>query len=747
MSREMNREDPMAAFSRRCGAVFAFLFFAAAPGAIRGAVNPHQYRARASRISQAVKIDGRLDEPVWAEAAGAGGFVQREPDEGKPATEGTEVRILYDDENIYFGVRCRDREAGRIVANEMRRDAELESNDYIEIILDTYHDSRNAFYFATNALGAQRDALIRDEGASLNVDWDGIWVCRTSRDRDGWTAEIAIPFYTLRFGPEPRPVWGMNIGRKIARKKEEDYWVPVLRDYGFLGKYRISYFGHLDGLEDIRQGKSLQLMPYLIGGASQSGRGEPLTVSANAGLDLKTRLASNITADLTVNTDFAQVESDQEQFNLTRFDLFYPEKREFFLEGADIFRFGERFQEHDPPSTLLFFSRTIGLTDDGRTVPLLGGVKVTGKAGRTDIGVLDIMTDRLSYLDDDENRVNLARTNFSVVRLKRDIFEKSSIGVIGLSKDPLSSGADFNRAAGFDFNLAFGSNFQSAGFLAKTFSPGRSGGDWAGHLNALWTSDLLSADLSYTDIGTDFDAEMGFVPRTDIRKLRANVAVAPRPDILGLRQVYAMDNFTYIENHAGVLQSRSHMAGAFNMFQNGTELFLGYMSNYELLTEPFEIESGVFIPIGVHKYDMFVGMFNSNRSRNLSLEAEMDMGGFYNGRLTGWRAQGNVKASKNFSLEFIYNRNAFNLPVPGGRFEANIGAARLIYSFSPDLYGKAFIQWNDTDEMFKSNVLVRWIYKPGANLYFIYNESRRLGAAGYIKDRMVMLKISFLFNY
>ena len=716
-------------------------------GLLRASVNPEDYRARAVRAAGPIKIDGRLDEPAWAEAAGAGGFVQREPAEGQQATERTEVRILYDAETIYFGIRCFDSEPGRIVANEMRRDAMLESNDFVEILIDTYHDSRNAFYFAVNPLGCQLDALIRDEGASMNKNWDGIWTCRTSRDAQGWTAEIAIPFYTLRFSKDPRPIWGINFGRRIARKKEEDFWVPVLRDYGFMGKYRVSFFGHLEGLENIRQGKSLQIMPYGIGGASQADRGEPLTGTAHVGLDVKARLTSNITADLTVNTDFAQVESDQEQFNLTRFSLFYPEKREFFLEGADIFRFGERFNEMEPPSTLLFFSRTIGLTGDGRTVPIMGGVKVTGKAGPFDLGVLNIVTDRMSYLDDDDNRVDLARTNFSVVRLKSDIFEKSSVGVIGLSKDPLGGSDPYNRAAGMDFTLAFGPNFQSTGFLARTFSPGSAGRDWAGHLDLIWNSDLLSGDLSYTDIGPDFDAEMGFVPRTDIRKLKASFGLAPRPDFLGLRQIYFMENFTYIEDHAGVLQSRDNMAGAFNMFQNGTELFFGVTSNYEFLTEPFEIESGVFIPAGPHRYDMFVGMFNSDRSRDLSASAEIDAGGFYDGRLTSLRAQGDVKVSKNFNLELMVNRNAFVLPVPGGRFATDIAAARLVYSFSPDLYAKAFLQWNDTDEMFRSNFLVRWIYKPGANVYFIYNESRRIGPAGYIKDRTVMLKVSFLFNY
>jgi hypothetical protein len=464
----------------RIHALVTGAFVLAAASNLSGAVDTSTYVIQAKKTTWPVRVDGLLQEPAWRSAPVVGDFVQKEPQEGAPASERTEVRILYDDANLYIGVVCFDGDPSRIVAREMRRDIELTNEDMFEVIIDTFHDHRNAFLFAVNPLGARRDALIRDEGGSLNVDWDGIWTVRTHRDSAGWSAEIAIPFTTLRFRDSDEQNWGINFARLIARKREEIYWTPILRSYGWLGRFKTSYFGHLAGLRRLRQGTRVQAMPYVIGGGKKEDRPEPFLGTANLGLDLKLRLTSNITGDLTVNTDFAQVEADQERFNLTRFDLFFPEKREFFLEGADIFRFGERFQEHEPPSTLLFFSRTIGLSEDGREIPVLGGLKVTGKAGPYTLGLLDILTDRTSY-DEDGERIDIRRANNAVVRLKRDIFAKSSVGIMVLSKDAVGGGGtDFNRAGGLDFNLAFGESIRAGGFLAKTFSPGLRGRDWGG---------------------------------------------------------------------------------------------------------------------------------------------------------------------------------------------------------------------------------------------------------------------------
>ncbi len=699
----------------------------------------------ALKISQPIAVDGHLNESFWERAHFIDNLTQREPNEGDPATESTEIRILYDDQCLYIGVVCFDSQPDKIVANEMRRDGMLQHDDYFEVFIDTSHDHRNAFYFAINPLGARRDALIRDEGSNINWNWDGIWITKVKRTERGWTAEIAIPFYTLRFKKSKNQTWGINFGRHIARKREENYWSPILRDYGWFGKYQVSYFGHLTGLEELNQGKRFLLMPYLFGGGVQGEEDESLTRSGDLGLDLKYRLASNLAADITINTDFAQVEADQEQFNLTRFSLFFPEKRGFFLEGADIFRVGERFRMHEPPSTLFFFSRTIGLSEDGREIPVIGGVRITGKAGRYNLGILNVLTGRTSYEEDDE-QVNIEKTNYSVIRVKRDFLDKSTVGIMVLSKDSLDSSC-YNRGAAFDFNLAFGKSLKMGGFAGKTFTSDLKGKDLAANLDFIWESDFFMADVSYTDIGENFNSELGFNPRTDIRKIRANVGVGPRPNVLNIRQMFLFNNFAYIENHSGQLESRNMLTGLFNLFQNGSNLVLGYMQSYEYLSEDFEIKENVFIPMGAHRFNSLFGWFESDKSKNIAFRTETNLGQFYNGSLYRVNTSGFLKLSKNLNMELIYDRNQFDLPVDGGKFTTNIVAARVIYSFTPDLYAKAYLQWNDDENLWISNFLIRWIYKPGANIYFIYNETRKLGYEGYIQDRVLMLKVSFLFNY
>ena len=698
----------------------------------------------ALKTSDQITVNGNLDEPAWMKTQVVSELTQREPSEGEPASEMTEIRILYDDNNLYIGLICFDSQPNKIVANEMRRDVDLKDNDYFEIIIDTFHDHRNAFYFVINPFGARRDALIRDEGSNINWNWDGIWMAKVRRTGQGWTAEIAIPFYTLSFRKGNNQTWGINFGRHIARKREESYWAPILREYGWFGKYKVSICGHLTGLDNLSQKKKLQHMPFIIGGGVQEEEGDPFDRSGDLGYDLKYRLTSNITADLTVNTDFAQVEADQEQFNLTRFSLFFPEKRGFFLEGADIFRFGERYRAMEPPSTLFFFSRTIGLSEDGREIPVIGGVRITGKAGKYDIGFLNILTDRTSYEEDDE-QVNIRKANYAVFRIKRDFLEKSTVGVMFLSKDLFGS-SYYNRGAGFDFNLAFGPSLKMGGFAAKTFTTDLKGKDWAANLDFIWEGDFLVADVSYTDIGENFNTELGFITRTDIRKFKCNLAIGPRPNILNIRQTFLFNNLAYIENHSGQLESRNIMTGMFNFFQNGSFFLVGYSQSYEYLTEDFEIREDVFIPVGGHKFNQFIGWFESDKSKKIAFHTELYLGQFYNGNLYRVKTSGFFKISKNLNMEFIYDRNQFDLPVDGGKFTTNIVASRIIYSFTPDLYTKAFLQWNDDEELFISNFLVRWIYKPGANIYLIYNETRKLGSGGYIQDRALMLKVSFLFN-
>ncbi|MEW6455638.1 MAG: DUF5916 domain-containing protein [Acidobacteriota bacterium] len=502
------------------------------------------------KIESAIHIDGRLDEKEWEKAVVVDRFIQREPREGEPVSERTEVCIMYDDDNLYIGFRCLDREVSKIVANEMRRDIDLLNNDCIEIYLDTYHDHRSAFYFCTNPLGAQRDGIIMadvpDEGQ--NWDWNGVWENASSIDNAGWTAEISIPFKTLRFHKSEDIIWGINLSRYIPRKREEAFFSPILRDYGYWGKYRVSAYGHLTGIRDLRQPKKLELKPYTLTGVqSDFIESHNYDRRLNFGIDLKYHLTSNLTMDISWNTDFAQVEADQEQVNLTRFELFFPEKRDFFLEGASIFRFGERTFSPVIPASVLFFSRRIGLSEDNRPIPLLGGLKMTGKTGGFNLGFLNITAKRTSYTNDNDEYIAIPRTNFSVLRVKKDILTNSFMGFIGLNKDSLD-GKDFNRGVGIDANIFLSRNAQISGFLAKTFSLEKNRNDFAAYGDFFYNDDLWTIFLSQNTIQDNFNPEMGFMPRTGIRKTQINFGISPRPKILNIRQVSFFNDFNYFAN-------------------------------------------------------------------------------------------------------------------------------------------------------------------------------------------------------
>jgi hypothetical protein len=298
-----------------------------------------------------------------------------------------------------------------------------------------------------------------------------------------------------------------------------------------------------------------------------------------------------------------------------------------------------------------------------------------------------------------------------------------------------------------DFNLALGQSFKTDGFLARTFTPDLKGNDWGAHLNASYADDFWDFGVSYTDIGENFNAEMGFIPRTDIRRVKVNAGIGPRPRILGLRQSFFMNDLTYIEDHAGRVLGRELFSGIYNTFQNGSQLFFGYNRSFEFIEEDFEIADDVIIPVGGYSYGNVMLMFNSDRSRKVALGGHFQLGDYYNGKMASIEGRGYLRLTRNFTAELLFNRNQFDLPVPGGKFAANIASGRFIYAFSPDLFAKAYVQWNDSENLFKSNFLIRWIYKPGANVFFIYNETHALGREGYVEDRTVMLKASFLFNF
>ena len=494
--------------------------------------NGDKYILHARMTETPPQLDGSLQDPVWSTVRPAGGFIQKQPDEGRPATEQTEVRVLYDRENLYIGVMCFDSDPDKIIANIKRRDSKnITENDHIKIMLDTFKDRRSGIVFVTNPLGARLDMQIRKEGIregrnymnnpNVNKDWNGLWQVQTAILSNGWAAEIVIPLCCLRYHEHPKEGWGINILRNIRRKNEESTWAPLSRSFDF---NKISMAGTLTGLDELEKGLRLQIKPYVL--ANQVSRRNDAgelkhDLDFDGGLDIKIGLTANMTADVTVNTDFSQVEADDQQINLTRFDLFYPEKREFFLENAAIFNVGTS------DDAMLFFSRRIGLTDDGQQIPLIGGVKVAGKAGKYNVGLINLQT---------RAKNGTPSNNFTVARVSRDVLRNSAIGVLVTNRQSTESG-DYNRSFTVDGDLVFSDNLSLGGYLAMTQTPGVDSGNKAGKIGFQWKSDNVDTYGYFIDIQDHFNPEMGFMKRSGIRKSQIHLGYTPEPAIPGVRRL------------------------------------------------------------------------------------------------------------------------------------------------------------------------------------------------------------------
>lgn len=703
---------------------------------------------RAVKISEPIEIDGILNESVWTEGKAYDNFTQREPNNGESVSENTELKILYDDDNLYISFRCWDNNVNEIVANEMQRDKNLLNNDCIEIYLDTFHDKRSAFYFCTNPLGAQWDGIITSDlpDEAQNWDWNGVWDNSCTIDENGWIAEIKIPFKTLRFKNEEVLVWGANFSRYIARKREESFLTPISREFGWWGKYKVSSFGELNGLSNISQPEKLLLKPFLLTGITRDFEEESsYDKKLDFGFDAKYLLTSNLTLDLTLNTDFAQVEADQEQINLSRFELFLPEKREFFLERANIFQFGERNLFPIIPTSVLFFSRRIGLSDDNELVPLFGGAKLTGRAGNYNVGFLSMFSNNTSYYDDDDVLVSIPKTNFSSLRVQKDLGNNSTIGFIGLNKESLSDNS-FNRTLGIDANIFLNENTQVGGFISKTFSPELEGNDYAFNGDILYLDDFWLGYAAQNLIQENFNAEMGFIPRTGTRRSQFNIGISPRPGILNIRQVTIFNNFNYFANMKSQLDSRLNLAGVWSVFNNGSNLFFAHSLSYERLTEEFEIHDDIILPLGIYEFGSFMGEYNSDMSQTISGKISTSFGNFYSGNIFGYGFGLNLRINSNFSTEFDFGKNMVELPV--GDFTTTIMSARFIYTFSPKLFVKTFVQWNSSRDVIIGNLLFNLIHTPGSDLFFVYNEEIEKKDGNFkTLNRTILLKFTYLFSF
>ena len=682
-------------------------------------------RMSAHRTSEELKIDGVLDESVWQNVEPIRQLYQIQPDQGNPATEQSEIRILYDDKKLYFGFIFFDSEMDKVVANDMRRDSSgLRSNDYGFLLLDTYNDRRNAVFFRFTPVGGMEDTAVSDSGGSLNTSWDIVWECRCRINEDNWTVEIAIPFSQLRFESSDSMDWGLNFGREIARKREIAAWNEAPKTYGGLAKYRTAYFGTLEGLEGISPSRHLELLPYILPGASYEASTEETEEGTEAvfeaGLDLKYGVTPNLTADLTFNTDFAQVEADQEQVNLTRFSLFFPEQRPFFLEGASIFDVGiPRPSFRRPPPLLLFYSRRIGLAE-GRAIPILGGGKMTGKIGPYGIGILNVLTNKFEDEKMDvpeEDMFSEPRTNYAVARVNRDILKGSTIGGIVINKQDADT---YNRTAGLDFSYRPTREINIDGLWSRTFEADVSGNSNAFFIGGDWRTNLFRLNSSYTDIGEDYTPGVGFVQRTDIRRFRGGGSYTPWPNKFGVREIQIGPEIDLVLTQENELETREITFDTQFEFETGDDIGFEVKNTTEHLDMGFMLQEGE-IREGNYTFTSFQASIRTSSSRMIGARLQVEFGEFYSGTRRGFSVSATARPSARLSIEPSIEFNRITLP--DAEFDANAFGGRVSYSFSTTLFAKLFTQWSTDADVLSANFLVNYIYRPGSDFYLVFDQS------------------------
>jgi hypothetical protein len=710
-------------------------------------------RLQAVRTSGKITLDGALDEPAWAEASLANHFIQNEPREGEPATFDTEVRILYDNDALYFGVFAKDDEPARIIVNDLKKDFNTGSGDGFLIILDTFHDQRNGYQFAINPAGAKWDAQMVNEGRENNANWDGIWDVETRIAETGWYAEIRIPFRTLRFSGEEAEAWGVNFERKLRRLNEDSYWAPVPRIYDI---QQVSLAGTLEQMQGIRPGKDLRVKPYAL---TSANRTTPLDTAGDfdAGVDVKYGITSGLTWDFTVNTDFSQVEADEQQINLSRFNLFFPEKRDFFLENSGIFQFGGGFGGFGNPGAAatgmggtstrqnasqemrLFFSRRIGLSENGLvSIPILAGTRLTGREGRYSVGALNIQQREAGPFP---------ATNFTAVRLRRDILANSDVGVILLDKE--ESGPHYNRAAGFDANFRFG-YLNLNGYLAKSFSPQSaepgSGRDYATRAAASYQDRKWTFRTRFDGIGDRFNDEMGFVPRQGVDNAFAFAARAFRPTwlpkwIRETRPHWQFDMFTR-QNGDG-LESRYQDFHWPLTFQDSSSMEVGVNTNQEEVRAPFTINStrGVRVNPGHYEFNEYFVFWNTNSAAPVSLNSRYSIGTFYDGYRRAYTLGPALRLNENFNVAFNVQINDITLST--GDFVSTLVAGRVNYNFNTKMFFNALLQYNTDSQQWSSNLRFNIIHRPLSDFFLVYNERRDERTSALI-DRALIAKVTYL---
>ena len=719
--------------------------------------------AGAVSVEEAPVLDGVvLGDPAWSTVTPVSGFRQTAPDEGRPATQRTEVRVVFTEDTIFFGVVCYDEDPSSIIVTDSRRDSSLQNSDSFQMVLDTFSDQQNGFVFGTSPAGQEYDGQIinegggrgglggtggggfsRGSGGGFNLNWDGAWQVRTAISDEGWTAEFAIPFRTIRYPPRDTQSWGVNFQRNIRRRNETAYWAPLPLQYNL---YRVSMAGQLRGIDPpVGLTRNLQLTPYVVGEVvtRDAEPDKAATKLGDFGADLKYSVTSGLTLDATYNTDFAQVEVDDQQINLDRFNLFFPEKRPFFLENAGAFTVNNA----GPASGLnfgqteLFFSRRIGISDTGTPVPILGGARLSGKVTDTlTVGFLNMQTERV----DGQGAAN----NFTVARVRRDLPNRSSAGGLFVNRQATGGGVlgtDHNRTYAIDGRWGIGRNGIVQGFVGRTQTPGLDGRDHALSLSARYDSEMWRVISGYQEDGEDFNPEVGFVRRTGFRKYDFGLNNRTRPrGFLKFQELTPHMSFTRFWNFDGVMETsylHMHFQGE---FEDSSSAGLAYNVRSERVFSEFDV-SGIGIPPGRYDFSELEYSFNYDRSAPVNVGIRATVGEFFGGDLMTVRPSIRARYGETLNLSVSYSRN--NIDLPGGSTVTNLTSLRFGYNFSPRLYVQSLLQHNDSADLWSVNFRFGWLQDANTGLFLVYNETEGIGDAVPLgAGRNLILKYSYLFD-
>ncbi len=687
---------------------------AVAAGALR-AQAPGPPQLRAGEIQGPVVVDGQLDESSWQQAERIDGLTMVEPVEGGAPRFRTTVQVLAGPRELYFGIECEDSEPEGIVAFNVARDGSLGGEDHVRIILGTYLDGRSGYLFSVNPLGARFDALITDRGEGLNRDWDGIWEAAARRHSGGWTAEIRIPIQSLSF-KQGLDRWHLNVQRRVQRLLETDRWSGATQDWNSI---KTSRAGYLTGLPDFELGSGFSVRPAAVGKYSKAGPGEPKQGEFEPSMDIRWKPQADFEFLLSLNTDFAETEVDTRRTNLTRFPLFFPEKRSFFLEGDDYFDFGLGLGRDVVP----FHSRRVGLVG-GDEVPLLAGLKATGRVGATSIGALGTWTG-------EEDGV-APETSMGVVRLKHDLFEESSVGMIATAGDPL--GRNGSWLAGTDFTYQSSELFGDKNFLAGAWLLGAGHeGDTGGDRSAMgakleYPNDLWEVDLSWKRVGEDFDPSLGFVRRRGVHRYRFDTEYQPRPETEWLRQAFYQFGTIYTTDLDGRWESYiSWIEPLHWQFESGDEIEFGLNTSGDRPTEDFEVADGVDISAGTYRWNRYGATIETASKRAVAADLSWWTGEFYTGRLDNYELSLELNPFPLLTIDLDVERNVGELG--GRRFSEDAYGARFTFNISPDLFFASYVQFDDESDELGSNNRLRWTITPESELFFVvtYNWAKTGG--------------------